>query len=113
MARRHRGRALIGMLMADSRHSLWDNSDERHLLFRTTEGRREGMYLLPAAINFIYAMRQGYDFIHFKVVAPAYAHLSLTDRILMPCLHHDSQELCLHVCQIQHDSAGMCLQQTE
>ena len=101
------------MLMADSRYSLWDNSDERHLLFRNREGRREGMYLLPAAINFIYAMRQGYDYIHFKVVAPAYAHLSLTVSIMMPCLHHLSQDWCLHVCQIQHDSTGMYLQHTE
>ena len=25
------------------------------------------MYLLPAAINLVYALQQGYDFIHFRV----------------------------------------------
>ena len=64
---RKQGQPLIGVLMADSRHSLWDDSSERHLLFRHTEGRKEGMYLLPTAINLVYALQQGYDFIHFQV----------------------------------------------
>ena len=64
---RKQGQPLIGMLMADSRHSLWDESSERHLLFRHAEGRKEGMYLLPTAINLVYAVQQGYDFIHFQV----------------------------------------------
>ncbi len=46
---------------------MWDDSSERHLLFRHAEGRKEGMYLLPTAINLVYALQQGYDFVHFQV----------------------------------------------
>lgn len=77
------------MLMADSRHSLWDAAGERHALFRRAEGRREGMFLLPAAINLLYALQQGYDFIHFQVRPP------------LPCQSDDrtcweTQRTCAH-----------------
>ena len=64
---RRKGQPLVALLMADSRHSLWDDTGQRHLLFRHSEGRRSGMYLLPSAVNLIYAMQQGYDFVHFQV----------------------------------------------
>ena len=59
----------MALLMADSRHSLWDDTGARHLLFRHSEGRRSGMYLLPSAVNLISALQQGYDFVHFQVSA--------------------------------------------
>ena len=64
---RQKGQPLVAVLMADSRHSLWDDTGQRHLMFRQNEGRRRGMYLLPSAVNLIYAVQQGYDFVHFQV----------------------------------------------
>lgn len=64
---RRKGQPLVALLMADSRHSLWDDTGQRHLLFRHSEGRRSAMYLLPSAVNLIYALQQGYDFVHFQV----------------------------------------------
>lgn len=88
---RKKGQPLIGVLMADSRHSLWDASSERHLLFRHVDGRREGMYLLPTAINLVYALQQGYDFIHFQVRPQWHPVHSMTRKSLP-----DAQQLTFH-----------------
>lgn len=61
---------------------MWDDSSERHLLFRHTEGQKEGMYLLPTAINLVYAVQQGYDFIHFQVSLSLHRFHSMAGRSL-------------------------------
>lgn len=58
------GKPKMCLLMADSRQSLWDESKERYMHLGKTTG---DMYVLPAMINMLYAVQQGYDFVHFRI----------------------------------------------
>lgn len=63
----------ICVLMADSRHSLWDDSRQRHALFEEAQSRRYAMWLLPAMVNLAHAVQHGYDFAHIQM---PFKHLS-------------------------------------
>jgi len=52
------------VLMADNRFSLWDRSSNRAATFESAESRRAAKWMLPAMVNFVHAVRQGYDFVH-------------------------------------------------
>ncbi len=54
------------VVMADSRHSLWDDSGNRHALFEVAGSRRNAMWLLPTLVNLVHAVQHGYDFAHIQ-----------------------------------------------
>ncbi len=79
----------ICVLMADSRHSLWDDSRQGHAMFEEAGSRRYAMWLLPALINLVHAVQHGYDFAHmqmpFKHVSRHPAWLKLVAmRLMLP-----------------------------
>ena len=60
---RYRGPKMC-VLMADNRFSLWDESDSRAAVHESPKSHWRAKGMLPAMMNVVHAVRQGYDFAH-------------------------------------------------
>ena len=67
--RSKRAERSVCVLMADSRHALFDASHTAHLALAHAQGRRREMYRLPAMVNLLTAVDAGYDFAHLQMPA--------------------------------------------